>query len=367
MCEKQWTRRSVLKTYLSAGAASLAIPRALLAASGEAQPSQVRVGLDAFSYGLALGGHKVKLQRPRMTIRQLLQRAHAVGAEGIILIRGFVRDPEKWGPTFLDEIKSRVDELGMYLELGMGPVNGLGTAVEDAVRMGASIIRALVAPWLAGDRRNYKGNWQEMIDRAVAQLRSVAPKAAEHGIKIGLENHLDLTADELLEVVQRVDSPQVGICFDTGNPLGMMEDPFEAAQKLAPHVVTTHVKDWKLGWTRRGYQFASCRMGEGVVDNARIVRLLTKTCPALHLNIESTAFQRFEVPIFEDDFWRGLPDLKAAHLARFLRFMKNTVGEARADDWQTPIEQGWPEEKLLAYEDELVRDAVAYTRRALLQ
>lgn len=368
-CAKQWTRRGVLKSGLSACAASLAIPNSLLATSGETQRCRFRVGLDTFSYGLALGGYKkdYELRWPRMTIRQLLERAHAAGAEGIILIRGFVCDPERWGPRFLDEIKSRADELGMYLELGMGTPNKLGTAVEDAVRMGASIIRALVAPWIAGDRRNYKGNWQEMVDRAVVQLRSVAPKAAEHGIKIGLENHLDLTADELLEVVERIDSPQIGVCLDTGNSLGMMEDPLETAAKLAPHVVTTHVKDWKLGWTRRGYQFAACRMGEGVVDNASIFRLLAKTCPSLHVNIESPAFQRFEIPIFEDDFWRGLPDLKAAHLAKFLRFMKSTVGQARADDWKTPIEQGWSEEKLLAHEENLVRHAVAYARRELLQ
>ena len=272
----------------------------------------MRVGLDTFSYGLALGGNKYKLQRPRMTIRQLVERAHAVGAEGFILIRGFVRDPDHWGPEFLDAIRSRADELGMYLELGMGTPESLVGAIDDAVRLGTSIVRAFVAPWVGGDRRAYKGNWQQMIERAVARLRSIAPKAADHDVRIGLENHLDLTAEELLEVVERVDSPQVGVCLDTGNPLGMMEDPLETARKLAPHVVTTHLKDWKLGWTRRGYQFAACRMGEGVVGNAGIIRLLAPRYPDLHLNIESPAFQRFEIPVFEDDYWRGLPDLPRA-------------------------------------------------------
>ena len=369
--DRSTTRRDFLTASAGAAlasgmAAGLNSATASPEASDRTEGSAMRVGLDTFSYGLALGGNKYKLKRPRMTMREFLERAHAVGAEGFILIRGFVRDPEHWGPEFLDAMRTRADELGMYLELGMGTPEKLGGAIDDAVRLGASTIRALAAPWVRGDRRNYKGNWQEAIDRAVAHLRLAAPKAADNNVRIGLENHLDLTAEELLQVIERVDSPQVGVCLDTGNPLGMMEDPLETARKLAPHVVTTHLKDWKLGWTRLGYQFASCRMGEGVVDNAGIIRLLAPRYPDLHLNIESPAFQRFEIPVFEDDYWRGLPDLPGVHFARFVRFMKKTVGDARADDWRTPIEQGWPEDKLLKHEDDVVRHAVTYVRRKLL-
>lgn len=365
------TRRNFLT--VSAGAAvATGVAAGLTCATASAEVAErregsaMRVGLDGFSYGLALGGNKYELKRPRMTMREFLEHAHAVGAEGFILSRGFVRKPEQWGPEFLDAMRTRADELGMYLELGIGTPENLGKAIDDAVRLGASTIRALVAPWLAGDRRNYQGNWQEMIDRAVVKLRAEAPKAAHNNIRIGLEDHLDLTAEELLQVIERVDSPQVGVCFDTGNPLGMMEDPLETARKLAPHVVTTHLKDWKLGWTQRGYQFAACPLGEGVVDNVGIIRLLAPMHPDLHLNIESPAFQRFEMPIFQDDYWRGFPDLRASHLARFIHFMKRTVGDARADDWRTPLEQGWPEEKLLKHEDDMVRQAVTYVRRELL-
>ena len=50
----------------------------------------------------------------------------------------------------------------------------------------------------------------------------------------------------------------VGICLDTANVMLRLEDPLEAARRLAPHVVMTHVKDAALLFHEAGLRW-QCR------------------------------------------------------------------------------------------------------------
>ncbi|MCX7011053.1 MAG: sugar phosphate isomerase/epimerase [Candidatus Sumerlaeota bacterium] len=325
----------------------------------------MRVGVHSFSYSKALAPSKDKQKPPAMTMRGFMERVEQIGGEGFMFFAGDVKPPDLWGPEFIAMMREWTAQRGLYIELAVNTPENLARDAELAVQLGCTNMRGIVLRWLNGDRRNYKGNLEEGVDQAVRLLRQAAPRLEELGVRLGLENHLDLTMDEMLRVVERVGSRSVGLCLDTGNALGSLEDPVETARKAAPHVFSTHFKDWKAGWTRRGFQFAGCPMGQGVVDLKEIVRLLARHQPDLTLSVESCPFQRFEVPFFEDDWWAGFPQLHAKHMARFTRFLRDRVTE-NAGDWRTPVEEGWPQERLLAHEDQMAREAVAYVRSELL-
>jgi len=325
----------------------------------------MRVGVHSFSYSRAFAGGKDKQKHPRLTMRGFMERVEQVGGEGFMFFVNDVKPPDPWGPEHIAWMREWTAKRGMYIELAVNTPENLARDAELAVQLGCKNMRGIALRWLNGDRCNYKGNLEEGVDRAVELLRQAAPRLEELGVRVGLENHLDLTMDEMLQVVERVGSRSVGICLDTGNALGSMEDPVETARKAAPHVVSTHFKDWKAGWTRRGFQFAACPMGQGVVDLKEIVRILAQHQPDLTLSLECATFQRFEVPFFEEDWWAGFPNLHARHMARFTRFLHERVTE-NAEDWRTPIEEGWSDERLLAHEDKMVREAVAYVRSELL-
>src|SRR5260370_23252543 len=94
---------------------------------------------------------------------------------------------------------------------------------------------------------------------------------------MAVENHIDFTADEMLLLLTEVNSPWLGINFDTGNFLRLLDDPIKAMAKLAPHVYATHIKDLKpqKGVAADEWYFFSCTpVGEGVVDNGKLVELL---------------------------------------------------------------------------------------------
>jgi 3-oxoisoapionate decarboxylase len=84
---------------------------------------------------------------------------------------------------------------------------------------------------------------------------------------LALENHIDLTADEMVDLITTLNSPWLGVCLDTGNNVRLHEDPVMVADKLSPFARATHIKDvW--GWPGAPKDFASwpsVPLGKGVV------------------------------------------------------------------------------------------------------
>jgi sugar phosphate isomerase/epimerase len=100
--------------------------------------------------------------------------------------------------------------------------------------------------------------------------------AEDNELILAIENHLDMLADELLEIVTDIDSASLGVCLDTANNLRLFEDPVVVATKLAPFVRASHIKDIAA---RRGdpKSFAfwpSVPLGQGLVDIPAILKVL---------------------------------------------------------------------------------------------
>ena len=84
----------------------------------------------------------------------------------------------------------------------------------------------------------------------------------------------------MLSLLRAVDSPFLGINFDTGNFVRLLDDPLQAMDALAPYTYAAHIKDLKI---QRGvpanewYFFSSTPVGDGVVDNAKLIEKLWRT------------------------------------------------------------------------------------------
>ena len=137
--------------------------------------------------------------------------------------------------------------------------------------LGAGVMRIA-----GGSRRSRPASFAQHNRQLGGMLRKILPAAEDHGVVLAIENHIDLTADEMVDLVRTLDSPWLGVCLDTGNNLRLFEDPVAVATKLAPLARATHIKD--IG-VRRGdpNDFAfwpSVPLGTGLVDIPRVVDLL---------------------------------------------------------------------------------------------
>ncbi len=106
--------------------------------------------------------------------------------------------------------------------------------IDRAAILGAPHIRLF-----AGTARDLDKDTSR-LDEAIDALGECAAHAATKGVFIGVENHGNLTATNMLEIMRRLDSPWIGINLDTGN--FHSETPYSDIAACAPYAVNVQVK-----------------------------------------------------------------------------------------------------------------------------
>jgi 3-oxoisoapionate decarboxylase len=238
-------------------------------------------------------------------------------------------------PGYLREVKSHADNLGLTIEIGMGSFDRhsatfrpeFGSAEQQLTDM-LRVARAVESPVLRcflGNQEDRVGAvpFREHLAECVRTLRVVAPLARDLGVKIAVENHggVDLLARELLALVETAGPDHVGVCLDTGNPAYAGEDPLLATEILAPHVVTSHVRDTRVWATPDGALAQWAPLGEGDVALPEILAILAAHAPAAPINLEIiTGWPPASLPYLDPaaDFWDRYPDMPARDFARFV-------------------------------------------------
>lgn len=238
-------------------------------------------------------------------------------------------------PAFDDDycaaIKDRLDEANLRRVIGWGHPDGLHRgqdeeALADLIRhipraskVGADIMRIVASSMLYVDEPH-----GPQITASVKMLKEAVRVAEDHGVTLAIENHIDFTSTEILEILHEVDSESLRVNFDTGNALRLYEDPVEAARNLAPYAVATHTKDIT---TRRGGApserflfWPSCPAGEGLVDLLGVARVLDETGFEGSLAIE---LDLLASP------WDSVPEEE--NVAQSIRFLKSIVGQLDAE------------------------------------
>ncbi|PWS37062.1 sugar phosphate isomerase/epimerase [Falsiroseomonas bella] len=243
----------------------------------------MRIGIDSYCYHRQFGDWYPGLQQDpgrRMTVWDFLDRAASHGVAGVSLEACYL----PLDAASLARIGERLEALGLDAVWAWGHPDGLrsGTdaaAAADLVRhigiarsVGAKVMRIC-----AGSRRTRPASWAEHRAQLLPMLKPLVAEAERQDVVLAIENHIDLLAEELAEIVTTIGSPHLGVCLDTANNLRMFEDPVKVAGLLAPFTRATHVKN--IG-ARRGQDpktfafWPSVPLDAGLVDLDAVLRLL---------------------------------------------------------------------------------------------
>ena len=115
-------------------------------------------------------------------------------------------------------------------------------AIEIAQLVGAGRLRVYAGSWQP-EQQNRAGHW----DQLVAALRTLAPEAADAGIRLCVENHfgtMTQTAAETARLVREVDHPAVRVLYDQANLTFTHDEPYTEALRIQGDLVGhVHVKD----------------------------------------------------------------------------------------------------------------------------
>ena len=236
----------------------------------------MRIGIDTYSYHRYLGeSYPVQTPPDRlMPYEDILQRALAPGIDGISIETCFFDQPATGHAV---RLVAMAREAGCEAILAWGHPLGLhGGESDDAqadleatIRLCGSL--GITTLRIVGsNRRLMAGTPKDTQRRLVAgRLASSVRIAEDEGVVLAIENHQDFLAEDILMILEEVNSPNLGVNYDTGNSLRLNEDPLHAATLLAPHITATHIKDVRIvdggdpdAWT----YYATVPAGRGIVD-----------------------------------------------------------------------------------------------------
>ncbi len=112
-------------------------------------------------------------------------------------------------------------------------------------------------------------------------LTKAAREAERRGVVIGLEPHqqYSLHPDGLDRIYHLVDSPAIGINFDTGNSYLCGHEPYQWLERVRDRLVHLHAKDISVEQSdaERGEVTGTpvgCACGDGVIDWERTIKIL---------------------------------------------------------------------------------------------
>jgi len=127
-----------------------------------------------------------------------------------------------------------------------------------------------------------------------------------------------MQARELKALVEAAGSDYVGVNFDSGNACWALEDPLSALATVAPHVLTTSLRDTMLWESADGVTAQWTAMGDGCTDLPAFFDLFEKSCPGVAVHIETISGFPRELALFKPEFWKAYPRFPAADMAGFL-------------------------------------------------
>ena len=284
--------------------------------------------------GMRLGFDNFAIRALVLEARQLVDHAVALDCDSVFItdfgpFRGRHDDAE------LGSIRAYAADKGVGLELGSWSIcptsktfkpdwgtadEHLALGIRMAKALGSRAFRVILGN--QADRLT-PGGIEARIADTVAVLKAARSRALDAGVKIAVENHAgDMQSRELLGLVEAAGPEFVGVNFDSGNACWALEDPLVALDRLAPHVLTTSLRDTMVWETPGGVTTQWTAMGEGCTDLAAFFDLFERRCPGVTVHIETISGFPRTFPLADRDFWKAFPDARAADVAAFLALAK---------------------------------------------
>jgi len=247
------------------------------------------IGLGSFAFRYAIGFKAFKSPRP-MDAFSFMEKAHQMGYRRIQLCENL--NYVMYSKNDLQRLRAMSKDLGMTVEVGLRKLDeeNLSRHIEIALQVGAVFIRAVLH-----DHDNLSRQEQEnVVTAAIKLLKQWAPRLADYGFTLGLENHFDVTTRDLVRIAAELASSSVGLVFDTTNSLGFLETPECTLKNMVDFVSSVHLKDYKIQKGETGYEIIGTALGEGALDIPAVFSLLGDKASRISIILESAARRNFQ-------------------------------------------------------------------------
>ncbi len=175
--------------------------------------------------------------------------AKEIGLDGVMVSLGTVEDDlHLRKPEVQQQYKEAAKKVGLQVSsLAIGELNKIpyksdprtvqwvSDSIDVCKAFGVRVV--LLAFFGNDDLRDDKAG----VDEVVRRLKAVAPKAEKAGVILGIESWL--SADQHLEILERVGSKSVQVYYDVCNSNDRGYDIYQEIRKLSKRICEFHAKE----------------------------------------------------------------------------------------------------------------------------
>lgn len=244
----------------------------------------LKIGVDTYCFHHLFGEvyDDQEKQKENMTIEEFLKFSKSLNADGVSLQTCFLPSEDE---GYLRELGVQLDDYGFEKRIfAWGHPSGLDGGKNEAMfenlkimiprtkLIGTNVMRVAGSGY-AFHREDHK----EQVKSLIRMFKEATKIAEDNDIKLAVENHNDFSIDEFAEIIETVDSPNLGVTFDTANWIRVLEDPIKCAKRLASRIFAVHLKDCIIdpmqdpdSWVF----FSSVPAGTGLVKVEEFMRTL---------------------------------------------------------------------------------------------
>jgi len=171
----------------------------------------------------------------------------------------------------LDQLFHKAEQSGVDIELGVQSFNAAQVVqyISISQRLNAKILRvALDGP-----------DAEKPLDVLAAEFRALLPHLEAANVRLAIENHFNYPAPRMVQLLELIDNPMIGVCLDVANSICAGEWPMETVNTLADYTINLHLKDYVIEPDPYGAGFVihGCPLGQGRSDCSAILDRLPKT------------------------------------------------------------------------------------------
>jgi sugar phosphate isomerase/epimerase len=217
------------------------------------------IGLGTYAY---FWQHSDRVEKPLTLIGAL----EDTRAQGVALFQICDYAPlEQMSDAELHDAARAASDLGITIELGTKGIvpEHLSRFLRLAEIFDADLVRSML----------YGPDSRPALSEAQTWLQDSIRAYESAGVTLALETYEQVSTTDLVGVVERVNSPFLGICLDPANVVARLELPKNCVELTAPLVKNVHVKDFAFarqpGWV--GFTYSGAPMRTGLHDYAHLL------------------------------------------------------------------------------------------------
>jgi 3-oxoisoapionate decarboxylase len=204
----------------------------------------MKLGLGSYAYRWSIG-IKDRIPATPMTHFDVLESAHAHGLEVVQFADNMPLD--RLDATDHHKLYAIAQEKGIVLELGTQCFDA--EEVERYLVIGQRLHAKILRVALDAEDALVP------VPKLAGQLRPLLDKARDADMRIAIENHFNYPSPRIVELLNTIDDPALGVCLDVANSICAGEWPDETVKMLAPFTINLHLKDYVITPDKHGVGF----------------------------------------------------------------------------------------------------------------